>query len=489
VWNSVPGLSSGVASSEGDNLEITVSAEMYQPGGSVWFRALVDGEVAEPSDVVFKSGTVEFDGVRTFTFVKRAVKAGQHIVEIQWRTGTAARIRDRTLTVYSASAFVGPGHLAVATAPSGPDIQKKNSTYEDIPGMATTIGVSLPSTLAVVFSAEASASSGRLMVRALLDGSQVGEAIFCEAGDPNRGGTRSFTFAKSGVASGSHDVRLQWKSTDGTCRLGDRTMAVSAAPLTTQRALSSADATPQTLKQALVWTDLQTTTFNAVDPVSTVAITFSAEVQSDNGRLFLRALVDGEASSPSDVTLIQGGKKWRVASHTFIVKNLPAGRHQVQIQGMVDPSTKGQVRHRSLRVLWKRRSGSDFVQPFQHHGCSLARHASRPVRKNEEWDGAALRHRADVAVDRDVHPAVGRAASSDPALARCCACRAGIFPHRESLSRESDFQELRRSARHGRRGGVADLRGFDLGAGKCGVPRRSPLHSAQSPSRFAAGQH
>jgi M6 family metalloprotease-like protein len=364
VWNSVPGLSSGVASSEGDNLEITVSAEMYQPGGSVWFRALVDGEVAEPSDVVFKSGTVEFDGVRTFTFVKRAVKAGQHIVEIQWRTGTAARIRDRTLTVYSASAFVGPGHLAVATAPSGPDIQKKNSTYEDIPGMATTIGVSLPSTLAVVFSAEASASSGRLMVRALLDGSQVGEAIFCEAGDPNRGGTRSFTFAKSGVASGSHDVRLQWKSTDGTCRLGDRTMAVSAAPLTTQRALSSADATPQTLKQALVWTDLQTTTFNAVDPVSTVAITFSAEVQSDNGRLFLRALVDGEAASPSDVTLIQGGKKWRVASHTFIVKNLPAGRHQVQIQGMVDPSTKGQVRHRSLRVLWKRRSGSDFVQPF-----------------------------------------------------------------------------------------------------------------------------
>jgi len=121
----VPGLSSGVASSEGDNLEITVSAEMYQPGGSVWFRALVDGEVAEPSDVVFKSGTVEFDGVRTFTFVKRAVKAGQHIVEIQWRTGTAARIRDRTLTVYSASAFVGPGHLAVATAPSGPDIQRR----------------------------------------------------------------------------------------------------------------------------------------------------------------------------------------------------------------------------------------------------------------------------------------------------------------------------------------------------------------------------
>jgi hypothetical protein len=128
VWNFVPGLSSGVASSDGDNLEITVSAEMYQPGGSVWFRAMVDGEVAEPSDVVFKSGSVNFDGVRNFTFVKPAVKAGQHLVEIQWRTGTPASIRDRTLTVYSASAFIGPGHLAVATAPSGPDIQKKNSS-------------------------------------------------------------------------------------------------------------------------------------------------------------------------------------------------------------------------------------------------------------------------------------------------------------------------------------------------------------------------
>ena len=39
-------------------------------------RALVDGEVAEPSDVVFKSGTVEFNGVRSFTFVKPTVQAG-----------------------------------------------------------------------------------------------------------------------------------------------------------------------------------------------------------------------------------------------------------------------------------------------------------------------------------------------------------------------------------------------------------------------------
>ena len=39
-------------------------------------RALVDGEVVEPSDVVFKSGTVEFNGVGSFTFVKPTVQAG-----------------------------------------------------------------------------------------------------------------------------------------------------------------------------------------------------------------------------------------------------------------------------------------------------------------------------------------------------------------------------------------------------------------------------
>ena len=77
----MPGLCTGVATTDGDNLEITVSAEMYQAGGSVWFRALVDGEVAEPSDVMFKSGSVNFDGVRCFTFIKQNVTAGQHLVE------------------------------------------------------------------------------------------------------------------------------------------------------------------------------------------------------------------------------------------------------------------------------------------------------------------------------------------------------------------------------------------------------------------------
>jgi hypothetical protein len=278
VWNVVPGLCTGVATTDGDNLEITVSAEMYQAGGSVWFRSLVDGEVAEPSDVMFKSGSVNFDGVRCFTFIKQNVTAGQHLIEIQWRTGTAASIRDRTLTVYSGSNFAGRDLLAVVAAPSGPLIKTSSSSYADIPDMAVWIGAPDNATLAIVFSAEAFADSGRLMVRALVDGSQVGEVIFCEGGDAARGGTRSFTFARSLFSRGNHEVKLQWKSTGGRCQLGDRTMAVSAAHFSAQRTMPSQPQSPKVVRSE-DWTDLPPfSLINALDTVSTLSITFSGEV-------------------------------------------------------------------------------------------------------------------------------------------------------------------------------------------------------------------
>ena len=105
------------------------------------------------------------------------------------------------------------------------------------------------------------------------------------------------------------------------------------------------------------------TSFNVADPLASLAITFSGEVQSNRGRIFLRAVVNGSPASPTDVTLIEGGSKWRVASHTFIVKNV-RGVQGVAFQAMVDPATTGQIRRASLRALWKKRSGSDFVQPY-----------------------------------------------------------------------------------------------------------------------------
>ena len=317
VWHSVPGLSTGIASSAGDNLSIAVSAEMYQQGGSVWFRALVDGVPAEPSDVVFKTGAVKFDGVRSFTFVKRGVAAGQHLVEIQWMTGTPAHVRDRTLAVYSGSPSVGRDRLAVAVAPSGPDIEKRDSAYVDIPHMAAVINIAAEANLAIVFSAEASAATGRLMVRALVDGVEAGEVVFCEGGDPERGGARLFTFVMPFFWAGTRQVKLQWKSTAGQCWLGDRTLTVSSIDQTSQRVVARQSQTPKEINPG-DWVTLPfVTSFNVADPLASLAITFSGEVQSNKGRVFLRAVVNDLPISPADVTLIEGGSKWRVASHTL----------------------------------------------------------------------------------------------------------------------------------------------------------------------------
>ena len=368
VWAPVKGLATGIGSVDGDNLEITVSAEMNQPGGNVWLRALVDGRAVQPSDVLFKSGNVNFDGVRSFTFVQEGMSGGQHLVEIQMRTGSAASIRDRVLTVHSGSPFHGSSRLAVAAAPSGPPI-KAPSQYKDIPDLSTFITTEVPSTLAIAFSAEAWAERGRMMVRALVDDVEVGEVIFVEAGDPQRGGTRSFTFVKFALAAGTHHVKLQWRSGSGVSRIGDRTMSVSAVHRGSQVVTAAVPPNPVTLTQT-AWTDfhLQTgssgTIIETTDSISNVAISVSTEVLSGGGRVFLRALVDGQPASPSDVTLIQGGPKWRATAHTFVAKNVGRGRHRVLVQMMVDPQTTAKFRRRSVRILWKRRRGPDFVQPF-----------------------------------------------------------------------------------------------------------------------------
>lgn len=365
VWHEVPGLSTAISSSAGDNLEISVCAEMWQQGGSVWFRALVDGEPVEPSDVVFKTGATMFDGVRSFTFVQSNVSAGQHIVEIQWRSGTKVSIRDRVLTVCAGSPGAGPIRLATSAAPSGVLIEKSSSSYSDIPGMSATVVTSAEGTLAAVFSAEAFASSGQMLVRALVDNSLMSEITFVQAGDPARGGTRSYTFTRSILPAGTHEVKLQWKAVGGKCQLGDRTLSVTAAPVAHQRSASRKPRSPITLKST-GWTNLGVTSFVANDPVSVLAVTLSAEVTSNKGRIFVRALVDGEPALPNDVTLIEGGPKWRASSYTFLVKNLEAGVHSVRLEGLSDPNTKAQVRAHSFRVLGARRSGSDFAQPFMN---------------------------------------------------------------------------------------------------------------------------
>jgi M6 family metalloprotease-like protein len=358
-WAAVDGLATAVMCRAGDNLEITVSAEIYQATGSVWMRAVVDGIVAQPSDVQFKTGNLEFDGVRSFTFVQPNMSKGQHLVEIQMNSGSEFSIRDRVLTVSSI------GNLT-AVAASGPPIPCP-AQFQDIPGLSTTVPGEVHHALAIIFSAEAWANSGRMEVRALVGDTVVGEVIFAEAGNPERRGTRSFTFVTPSLdlPAGSR-IRMQWRCGSGSATIGDRTISVSPSLSSTSTSLMFAvnPSAAVSLTQT-EWVDLfEPATFETTFNLNNVLINASTEVLANPGRVFLRVLVDGQPASPSDITLIQGGSKWRATGHTFVLKNVGYGRHEVRVQARVDPHTTAKYRRRTLRISWGIRYAPDFVQPF-----------------------------------------------------------------------------------------------------------------------------
>ena len=115
-----------------------------------------------------QGGKLNSDGV-LFTFVQPNVGIGQHIVEIQAFSGSDASIRDRVLTVHQLP-FRWSNRLKVIAATSGPDVKTSSSSYQDIPQLSGTIKTSVQTGMAIVFSAEGRADSGRMMVRALVDG-------------------------------------------------------------------------------------------------------------------------------------------------------------------------------------------------------------------------------------------------------------------------------------------------------------------------------
>lgn len=71
--------------------------------------------------------------------------------------------------------------------------------------------------------------------------------------------------------------------------------------------------------------------------VSTLAITFSAEVQANpGGSMWARVLINGEAAKPDQVlmcnTLLTADPSWGAHSFTFIKDDLEAGIHTVEVE-------------------------------------------------------------------------------------------------------------------------------------------------------------
>ncbi len=85
-------------------IAITFSAvAQANSGGSMWGRALVDGQAASPDEILI-CNTLPTDGVSwgtySFTFIKEDLEAGIHTVEIQLAVPGGGAINERSLIVY-----------------------------------------------------------------------------------------------------------------------------------------------------------------------------------------------------------------------------------------------------------------------------------------------------------------------------------------------------------------------------------------------------
>lgn len=251
----------------------------------------------------------------------------------------------------------GPSKLLVVrAAPSGPDKSTKDTAFADIPDMSATVTTPAQSSVEITLSAEAStAGNKRMFVRALVDGvpAQPTDVVFVL--EPFTG-TRSFTFARTGLTAGVHDIRLQWSvDAGGTAYIGDRTLTILASPpavagsaIAVQAAPSGPDKTTTKNSFADI-PDLMTTVKTGA--TTNIEIMVSAEVNTTPGRrMFVRALVDGAPASPSDVIFVAENFTG-TRSFTFTKEDLAPGTHKIQIQWLVDSGGIAYIGDRTLCVL------------------------------------------------------------------------------------------------------------------------------------------
>lgn len=362
-------LSSGIFVDDHGDLKITFSAEIEaSAGGRVFVRALVDGEVASPSDVVATVGS--YTGVRTFTFTKTNLAAGAHWVEMQWcaDSGSTAYIGDTTLSLFSSSPLNPLGQLMQVTAPSGGSLSTALNYWTDVPDMTGSLATTADSDLAISFTAEAFTAGGSSMfVRVTVDG-QVASPSDVEFVAEGFAGVRSFTFVKQNVPAGAHSIAVQWHGSGGLAAyVGDRTMSVVAAPEMTKSGgltVQAAPSGPDQTTTSAAWTDVPNLqAYIATAANSSLDITFSSELNgSPGGRVFVRALVDGQPAAPSDVFFVLG-ESWGTRSFTFTRANLSAGPHEVRMQWAVDSGKTGYIGDHTLALSYWRSEVPDLSTP------------------------------------------------------------------------------------------------------------------------------
>ncbi len=105
------------------------------------------------------------------------------------------------------------------------------------------------------------------------------------------------------------------------------------------------------------WIPIPDMSASVVTPANgEITATFSAEAHTSSsmGRMWVRAIIDGQPATPGDVVFAQGGelgKPFGTHSFTFVGKNLSAGLHTVQMEWLGDAGFTALMRDRSLVVM------------------------------------------------------------------------------------------------------------------------------------------
>jgi len=386
-------VSSFVATSDDTRVAVTFSAEAHvsQSGKRMFVRALIDGELAEPSDVVFAQG--ELLGPRSFTFAAE-VDEGVHTAEIQWLVddGATGYLRDASLLVRTGKSISAGGTLTVLAAQSGAVITKNTQSWSDVPGQGHWVYVPQDAVVAATFSGESSVTGGkRFFLRAVISGdvASPSNVVFARGSSFQ---SRSMTFGLDDVEPGWRWVKFQWLVDDGgEARLGDRTLVVTTRRVNANQPTHAFLAAPSGAS-----VERNSTSFATIPDMGMfvyfsepgkgeVAVVFSAEAATtSSGSMFVRLRVDapddpgGILAPPPDPTLpeyledpedmvvefVQAESSASVKSFVFGAKHLSAGWHKITLEWRATQGSTAILGDRSMLILSEPGAIPDIAEPL-----------------------------------------------------------------------------------------------------------------------------
>ena len=349
------------------NACIGIAAESYATTGKRMFvRAVVDDDLAFPSDVVFTSENLLYG--RSFLFTAN-VGPGIHHVALQVKVdgdGTAS-FGDR-----SAWVITSPNLVNAVAAPSGAFLTTTSAAWADISDMSLNITMPVDGQLALTFSSEVLCDNGtRTFLRVLIDDGPSAPSDIVVASDFILG-VHAATFLTPQISAGSHAVKVQWLlDGTGTAYMGDRTLAVAVLDPTGAGSGGngihsvSPPSGPAISTVETGWEDISGLALDMEVPDnSTLIVGMNGETVLTGGRLFVRATIDGESCAPSDAVLQLDGGSPGTCSMAFVKKAVSGGSHRVAMQWGVDGGQTGYMGDRNLTVAVFKSDAPELTSDF-----------------------------------------------------------------------------------------------------------------------------